>query len=733
MSRCVMGMCARQIRQIFFIGEMIVNSKAMPASAGALPYYIGRALLRLSEQVLHGVVVIGFLVFASMQAARADTFDVVTKLQDNSASTVWRIDEPNVKQKQTNYPEIVFAPGDRVKIDAGGCVQTGGWGATWKLYVNPQGANSDHLYHGLIMIPGITNGLVRLQNFGLNADHQIADPLPNGVHANELFLRLGYEDDGYGDNGYYSHDDGNYNQCKNSVNAFVIVSIGHDGAMAPDPAKFIGITADKFRCQAAWAFHNFDTSSLSWRTYTNAFRFGFFDYIDPATYITYLAGKGMASGGNCAGMSLLADVGEDQFVVGDLKESFWQNFKNVNVATPRVMFDINTAHWQQLSSYFLHNWLGTYFNHPATNAAAIEKDLTKADFNYGLLTLAQGTSGHVLVPLRVSHSGSKILIDVYDPNRPCGSIPDTATYPKVIIENGNWSYDMGSDGIWSGSNGMGYIPYLGQDGWTDLGTNLAGLVNVIFGADVNVEQITDSKGRRMFVQGKPGQIDFSESGLGHSVMRLPHYGVTAGEKRPRSSGPVYTLNHALTETPAISAQVAQLEKTYGEDYANSGMIYLVTDKDLTDLTFTLSGKNAAKPVRALIRQGQQFFEMRAIAQTAGTTAAGTAAVSHPALTLHGIENLANTGMTVKSLDAAALSVNFTHGAGAADKKSITLQQTEALAVSAGTKVRLANNEIEVSAAGNAASTKVSKRVIDVTGKVVEAPVREMILLPLQVK
>ncbi len=34
-------------------------------------------------------------------------------------------------------------------------------------------------------------------------------------------LELGYEDDGYSDNGYYSHDDGTGDQCRNVGNAFV--------------------------------------------------------------------------------------------------------------------------------------------------------------------------------------------------------------------------------------------------------------------------------------------------------------------------------------------------------------------------------------------------------------------------------------------------------------------------------------------------------------------------------
>src|SRR5205823_4332911 len=65
------------------------------------------------------------------------------------------IDQPNVKARFTEYHEVRFLPGDTVSVQAGGCVQTGGVGRTWKRYVDPSGPNSDRLYHGLIWLPGI--------------------------------------------------------------------------------------------------------------------------------------------------------------------------------------------------------------------------------------------------------------------------------------------------------------------------------------------------------------------------------------------------------------------------------------------------------------------------------------------------------------------------------------------------------------------------------------------------
>ena len=151
------------------------------------------------------------------------------------------INKPNVTQPETLYPAIVFAPGDTVEVNANGCVQTGGWGSTWKRYVNPWGDNSDRLYHGLIRIPTATpgGGLVRIQSV-------ISNPIlvtGTGVPPAQLFLHLGYEDDGYSDNGYTAHDNGTSNQCLTDATknfdgeaASVTITISR-GVPAPAPTS----------------------------------------------------------------------------------------------------------------------------------------------------------------------------------------------------------------------------------------------------------------------------------------------------------------------------------------------------------------------------------------------------------------------------------------------------------------------------------------------------------------
>jgi hypothetical protein len=173
--------------------------------------------------------------------AYAQTDETVTHSVSGNTET-WNIQQPNVKQHITEYTQIRFQPGDRITINAGGCVQTGGTGSTWKLYVHPTGPNADHLYHGLIWIPGVIGGPAatgvppnpsRISGF-IGAAQAVT--VPAGANVQELYLRLGYEDDGYGDNGYYSHDDGTQDQCKNVGNAFVTIKIVHGGAPPPTSA-----------------------------------------------------------------------------------------------------------------------------------------------------------------------------------------------------------------------------------------------------------------------------------------------------------------------------------------------------------------------------------------------------------------------------------------------------------------------------------------------------------------
>lgn len=155
-----------------------------------------------------------------------------------------RIDRPTVTKRRTEYSAITFQPNDRILVQAGGCVQTGGSGATWKRFVNPQGPNSDRLYHGLISIPGRTEE--RIQGV---VGKWIQ--LPPTIQASMSHLTIGYEDDDYHDNGYWGHDDGTGSQCKQGPGrdggpAWVTIQIDRSGQGAVAAAASFDVVGSDY-------------------------------------------------------------------------------------------------------------------------------------------------------------------------------------------------------------------------------------------------------------------------------------------------------------------------------------------------------------------------------------------------------------------------------------------------------------------------------------------------------
>jgi hypothetical protein len=144
-----------------------------------------------------------------------------------------RVDRPATIYNKPDHM-IPLKRGDVVMVDACGCVQTGGVGDTWKLYVNPTGKDSDKYYHGVILIPNAASLGVpispTMKNF-VRIDELIKwqrRSENNRLHITEnSYLTLGYEDTDHTDNGYYRHDDGNDAQCKNVGGAAVSIIIYH--------------------------------------------------------------------------------------------------------------------------------------------------------------------------------------------------------------------------------------------------------------------------------------------------------------------------------------------------------------------------------------------------------------------------------------------------------------------------------------------------------------------------
>jgi hypothetical protein len=630
---------------------------------------------------------------SAAHATHGDKFDIVSLEMQDAGHTVWRISSPNVVQKTTTYPSIAVVAGDSVQLFAGGCVQTGGHGFTWKRYVNPSGPKSDHYYHGMVGIPGMTTGLERVQQFGLDTPHPVTASGP---------LTLGYEDDNYGDNGYWGHDNGTGDQCKNVSNAFVIVAITHSGGTPIVASSFQDVAPDAFTQRAGWAFENEPTPELSWTTFKNAFDFHWYDYIDPATYIVFAATRGnLASDGDCMGMSLLADMAENQWVVGPISEDVWKNyhFTTWNSAPPFVLNAIRTAHWEQLSVAFIHNYLANVVRSPAENAQIIASDLNKPNFTYGLISIAHGKGGHILVPLKVrsgTQNGKSVtLIDVYDSNRPY-----PAQTASIVVDGSNWSFPMAGGDTWSGStanDGLAYVPYDGSSGWRRFAANFAGLIQVMFGS-ADVQQVTDSHGRKLF---RPdGSIDTSPTGLGTAVFRIPYYG-----QATRNGQPALSLTSNVLEPSSNARTVARLEQEYGAEYAQASNVFMIDPNKVADLTFQTGARSSGKPVRMLVHQNNEFFEIRAT---------NLAAAGQPlGLTIHQTTALGAGGITVKSLDGRPALATVTNGINSGG--TINLQRTDPMPIGAGVRIRNISNNLRLSSPAAITSIHVTPQILDQAG------------------
>jgi hypothetical protein len=149
----------------------------------------------------------------------------------NGNTEQWYIYQPVVNQNSwhTFKGQISFRRGDYVTINAGGCVQTGGSGLTWKRYVAPQGANSDRLYFGVFAMPSVPVYQFRqvLHPVSAGSDVWTGNFWIGDVNIDNDSLWLAYSDDGYGDNGYWGHDDGTGDQCKGVGSAWILITSIH--------------------------------------------------------------------------------------------------------------------------------------------------------------------------------------------------------------------------------------------------------------------------------------------------------------------------------------------------------------------------------------------------------------------------------------------------------------------------------------------------------------------------
>ena len=189
-------------------GEFEIQIKVTFArgTTDSLPYR-----LRLRES---------FLPSATLQNPAAVPANSTIRISEKTipGSVRYHITEPVVSKSAVEIPSIQFRPGDRVHIEAGGCVNTGGKGKTWKRFVNPSGPNAERMYYGLIQLPSKQGDTLQKLQSVIGRTMTITDTAA---------LVIGYEDDDYRDNGYdgRNNDNGTEEQCKGLGNAFIDVTV----------------------------------------------------------------------------------------------------------------------------------------------------------------------------------------------------------------------------------------------------------------------------------------------------------------------------------------------------------------------------------------------------------------------------------------------------------------------------------------------------------------------------
>ncbi len=207
----------------------ITNSGETPSDPGVVvvdsgmnqepPKKLPLAVLQPDQQLLLSFP--NYFVYST-----AGTYNVAVSLEDGSASPATLqlvvqsnisyvsncvIDEPVVTKEWTPILQSDHStcpplhPGDRVKIvSVTGCVNTGGYGNTTKLYATPDRNSQNDKYYGMIAIPGtIPESLMtRISDF--------ISKNPDGITVSQgqdpILLELGYVDDNYSDDGYSNLD-----------------------------------------------------------------------------------------------------------------------------------------------------------------------------------------------------------------------------------------------------------------------------------------------------------------------------------------------------------------------------------------------------------------------------------------------------------------------------------------------------------------------------------------------
>lgn len=348
----------------------------------------------------------------------------------------------------------------------------------------------------------------------------------------------------------------------NILNVWGLLENNHahqDGAftatfeMQPYPLPPVSYDPDQFRTQLFWPFHNFDTDTLSWRTYSDTFS----DVAETDKHVDLnpldfklhlfeiafynLAYESLGEHGNCFGLcveSIFARENRSLFI----EPVFTQNSYDKNgillatdgtqlmettsqTASPKdaeIVREANIKQGYQLGVNFLEWFLGKWVTgklHQPIDAFYQSKQYFESN-DWPILSISTGSdfssSAHTLVPYKWSPSqGGPLTIWVANVNYPAappGSVgasnDDPYNFVKINPDN-SFTFQMhdGLDQTWFGSPTTGgmllAIPHSQLNtepvtpGDAILALIVAGVVIVCAG-DAQSNQITDEHGRTFY-------------------------------------------------------------------------------------------------------------------------------------------------------------------------------------------------------------------------------------------
>ncbi len=293
------------------------------------------------------------------------------------------------------------------------------------------------------------------------------------------------------------------------------------------------VWAQHWTADNGWAFHNFTTPEFSWELYRDTF-IGIPPTRDPAAsgfdvlFYDYVYKSELSANGNCYGMSLMAQLilekgGHLGYCAPCAQYSGDLSAADAGPTDPNLYHAINQMHGHQVNLPSLKQYLeiialgknrdGLYAFDQA-GYYALRNDPVLVSITKGLSPV---DGGHTLAVINaVSYGANDKRIYLYDPNRSWYDPADQPWYINgenyiQIHSDHSWEFEMAGGEVWSGDPSSGGniiitpVSLAGPRSRTpsSMGLNALTFINefFIFGSGSDLEQVTNSQGKRLF---KPG-------------------------------------------------------------------------------------------------------------------------------------------------------------------------------------------------------------------------------------